>query len=238
MKAILFLLFAMTGRIAAAGVATTYDEMNLVTYRSGDDIVGYYRAHNEVFSCSFLFMANARVGMKEDGETNVLRMQTFNFTPHKNTFAYAQRDPRAEITGTLYLFDNEIAIKTDRPHGGCQSAAGLFNAAPGERGASQYSAAKRFNAIGISISTRKTYFYDRPGAGKRRQYILAGDLVTLLSRRNDYLYARYVNPDMGIDETDPRKVVYGWLRSGDLMNPFPTSPASELRRSKKNTEEK
>jgi hypothetical protein len=234
LKVISLLFVALACRIATAGVATTYDEMNLVTYRSGNDIVGYYRAHNDMFWCGFLFMANVGIGAKNTGKTDVLHMQTFGFVPFKNTFAYAQRDPRAEITGTLYLRGDEIAIKTDQPQGGCQSAAGLFDAEPGERGASQYSAIKRFDAMGIAVATRKTYFYDRPGAGARRQYILSGDLVTLISRRNGYSYARYVNPDMRIDETAPRKVVSGWLYSGNLMNPFPASPARELMRSKNN----
>ncbi|MDR8395032.1 hypothetical protein NE850_01665 [Paraburkholderia sp. USG1] len=220
-------------RMATAGVATTYDELNLVTYQSGQDIVGYYRAHEPPFSCEFLFMANRDHGVKSADGTEALQMKTFDFVPYKNTFSYAQRDPRAEIGGTLYLRDNEIALKTDHPHGGCQSAAGLFNAAPGERGGSQYSATKRFDAVGIAVSVEKSYFYEKPGIGRRRQYILPGDLVTLLSRRNGYSYARYVNPDMAIDETDSRKVVSGWLRNSDLANPFPASPAIELMRSSK-----
>jgi hypothetical protein len=224
---------ALDFHIAIAGTATVYDELNLITYQSGADIVGYYSARENMFSCEFLFMTNKGFGAQSADGTDVLPMKTFDFVPHKSTFSYAQRDPRAEIDGTLYLHDEELALKTERPHGGCQSAAGLFNAAPGERGASQYSATKQFEAVGIAVSMKKTYFYERPGMGKRRQYILSGDLVTLLRRRDGYSYARYVNPDMAIDETDPRKVVFGWLRSDNLTNPFPASPASELTRSAK-----
>lgn len=232
-KVIASCILALTCQITIAGVATEYDELSLVTYESGDDIVGYYRAHENMFSCEFLFMANKSLGAKSSDGTDVLPMKTFDFVPYKDKFSYAQRDPRAEIDGTLYLHDKEIALKTDSPHGGCQSAAGLFNATPGERGASQYSATRQFDAVGIAVSMKKTYFYEKPGVGKRRQYILSGDLVTLISRRNGYSYARYVNPDMAIDETDSRKIVFGWLRSSDLTDPFPASPANELIRSTK-----
>ncbi|MFM0296840.1 MULTISPECIES: hypothetical protein [Paraburkholderia] len=232
-KAIASCFLMLACQIATAGVATTYDELSFVTYQSGEDIVGYYRAQETPFSCGFLFMANRDEGVKSADGTEVLRMKTFDFIPYKGVFSYAQRDPRAEIDGTLYLHDNEIALKTDRPHAGCQSAAGLFNAAPGERGASQYSATERFDAVGIAVSTNKTYFYEKPGIGKRRQYILPGDLVTLLSRREGYSYARYVSPDMSIDETDSRKIVTGWLRNRDLTNPFPASAASESVRTTK-----
>lgn len=223
---------------ALAGVATEYDEINLTTYQSGDDIFGYYLAHDDMFSCGFFFMSNSSVGVKSADGTRVLPLNTFDFVPHKNQFSYEQRDRRAEIGGTLYLHGKELALKTAKPHGGCLSAAGIFNASPGERGANQYTAIKTFDAIGIAVATRKSFFYKKSGLGRQKQYLVAGDIVTLISRRNGYSYVRFVNPDMSIDEDDPRKVTFGWLRDDDLADPFPRSPIPELPGQKNTDREK
>jgi hypothetical protein len=53
--------FILAYQITLAGVATEYDGLNFVTYQSGDDIFGYYRAHDNAFSCEFLFIANTQL---------------------------------------------------------------------------------------------------------------------------------------------------------------------------------
>lgn len=222
----------LLSKAAISGVATEYDEINLTTYQAGDDIIGYYLAHSEAFSCGFFFMSNLKIGRKSADGTSVLPMKTFDFIPHKNQFSYAQRDPRAEIGGTLYLRGKELALKTDQPHGGCLSAAGIFNAAPGERGASQYTEAKKFDAIGIAVVARKSFLYKSAKIGRQNQYLVAGDIVTLINRRGGFSYARFVNPDMTIDEHDPRKIIFGWINDNDLVSPFPPLPVRELPRGK------
>ena len=171
---------------AIAGVATEYDEINLTTYQTGDEILGYYLAHSGTFPCGFFFMSNLKIGRKSADGTSVLPMKTFDFVPHKNQFSYAQRDPRAEIGGRLYLHGKELALKTDQPHGGCLSAAGIFNAAPGERGASQYIEAKKFGAIGIAVVARKSFLYKSAKISRQNQYLVAGDIVTLINRRDGF----------------------------------------------------
>ncbi|MEM5317848.1 hypothetical protein [Paraburkholderia sp. JHI869] len=215
----------------AAGVATEYDEINLTTYQSDNDFLGYYFARDGAFSCRFFFMTNLSIGVARSAdETSVLPMRTFDFVPHESHFSYAQRDPRAEIGGALYLHDKEIALKTDQPHGGCLSAAGIFNAAPGERGASQYTETRKFDAIGIAVVARRSFLHRGAEVGRLGQYLEAGDIVTLINRRNGYSYVRFVNPDMSIEESAPNKITFGWIRDSDLANPFPPSPKRELLR--------
>ncbi len=227
---IALIIFLWSVKVAVAGIAIEYDELSLVTYQDGSEITGYYHARNDTFSCRFLFMADLNIGRKAEDGTSVLRMKTFDSPPHKNLFSYAQRDPRAEIGGTLYLHDDQLALKTDRPHGGCLTAAGFFGAEPGERGAAQYSVARRFDAIGIAVVNKKTFVYAKAGVGRRPQFLLPGDIVILISRQKAYAYVRFVDPDMSIDEGDAKKVTFGWLRDVDLTSPFPRSVTKELQR--------
>jgi hypothetical protein len=219
------LLVLVPAKVLFAGEITEYDNLNFITYQSGKNIKGYYRAINGIFSCQFMFMADQ--DLKSRDETGVVKVpiKTFDFVPHKNAYSYGARDPRSDITGELYLYKGELALKTDSPHGGCRSSAGFFGAEPGERGASRFSATKTYPSLGIGVVARKSFLYENPGNGKQRSYVTAGDYVTLIRNANGFTYVRFVNPDMQIDDDDKRKVTTGWVHSSDLMNPFP--PASQ-----------
>lgn len=218
----------LVGNLSFAGSVVVYDDVNFVTYQSGDDIYGYYRARDEQFSCEFLFIANTGVGSKDADGVEVLKVKTFDFVPHKHAFSYAQRDPRASIDGVLYTSKDGVVLKTDRPHGGCMSAAGGFDALPGTRGAAQFEPVKRLDAIGIGVVIRKSFFYQQAGKGKQQQYVVPGDPVAVLDRHGDYSHVRFVNEDMNVDDGDPKKITIGWIRSMDIADPFPHPVKKEL----------
>ncbi|WP_157768597.1 hypothetical protein [Burkholderia ambifaria] len=82
---------------------------------------------------------------------------------------------------------------------------------------------KELKAIGIGVASRKTFVYKKAGGAREGRYLVLGDFVAVLAREGNYSYVRYVNPDMMIDDADPKKVTLGWVRSSDISNPFPSS---------------
>lgn len=230
---VVFLLFSLAPKIVFSGSLTIYDDVAFVTYRSGDDIYGYYFARENQFSCGFMFFANASLGEKDEAGVSALKLKTFDFVPYKEpskgVFSYDQRDPRASIAGTLYMSKDAVGLMTDTPQGGCLSVAGIFSAPPGTRGAQQFEPKKELKAIGIGVASRKTFIYKKAGGVREGRYLVLGDFVAVLAREGNYYYIRYVNPDMMIDDADPRKVSLGWVHSSDISNPFPSSLKQELR---------
>ncbi|HWT37296.1 MAG TPA: hypothetical protein VN289_13495 [Paraburkholderia sp.] len=231
------ILVSIAPNFAAAGIVTIYDDLSLVVYSNDDEISGYYYARNDQFGCSFFFFSDKTLSdSKTDGANKRLDMLTFDFPPNKLVFTYGQRDPRFDIPGELYLNGNDLTLRTSQPQPGCMSVAGLFDAAPGERGAMVYSAVNKLDAIGIRVVTKRARVYKAPTDKASKGYLLPHDIVVSLNRRGIFEYVRHVNPDMAIDGSDPQKVVTGWVRKSDLENPFPSSPLKELQSSNRKRE--
>lgn len=217
----LTLVIAMFAKISVAGIVTIFDDLNFVTYKSGTELSGFYHSRDGMFSCGFLFHNRDEVILKSEGGVTEVRVMTFDFVPHSPKYTYEQRDPRSDIEGTIYLDGDKVSLKTDSPHGGCQSAAGMFDSSPGERGASTYSEVRSIDAIGIFAVGKKTFLYNGAGSSRSSKYLLPGDLVVAIRRLRGYVFVRFVNPDSQIDESDSKRVATGWVRSADLVDPFP-----------------
>lgn len=224
---------ALASQVAFAGTLTIYSDPDFVTYKSGDDIYGYYNAHQDQFSCGFMFFANSGVVKNHDYEgVTALKIKTFYISAYKRpgdgTFSYRNRIPAASIDGVLYIGDGAVGLTTDSPQGGCLSVAGIFTAKPGTRGAEQFEPTAEVEAMGIAVISRKTVLHKAPRSGKEVNYLVPGDWVAVLSRKGTYSYVRYVNPNMEIESTDSKKITTGWVRDVDISNPFPISLKAEL----------
>jgi hypothetical protein len=195
-----------------AGIIFLYDESRVVTFSNGHKIYGHYVAHNELFYCEFFFMSDGPVRDSDQ----IIPIETFDLNYRKNKYTYAQRESDSSIRGKLTRQGPIITISTEKPRGGCQSAAGLFS-----DGGLPYTEVKRMAGLGFGVANRKTFIYQNPDEIRKIGYLLAGDTVAVINRKNGYSYVRYVNPDMLIEDDDKRHITKGWVRSTDLVNPFP-----------------
>ncbi|MFM0018220.1 hypothetical protein [Paraburkholderia azotifigens] len=197
---------------AMAGIISLYDESRIITFSNGHKTYGHYAAHNELFYCEFFFMSDGPV---HDSDKTI-PIQTFDLNYRKNKYTYSRRESDSSIQGALTKQGSAITITTENPRGGCQSAAGLFS-----DGGVPYTEVKRIAGLGFGVATRKTVIYINPDEIKKRGYLLAGDTVAVIKQKNNYSYVRYVNPDMLIEDDDKRHITTGWVRSTDLVDPFP-----------------
>ena len=80
---------------------------------------------------------------------------------------------------------------------------------------------KKTEAIGIRALSKKSPFYKKIGLrfDSTRAYLVEGDVVVVLATSSAYSYVRYANPDL----TSGGRVTTGWVRSADLVNPFPSA---------------
>jgi len=213
--------FLLSG-LSSAGVASIFDDPYLVTVETGGNIIGYYASENDRFSCTFLFMGNLnKIKNEPSSNFNILNIKTFNIDFYASHYRYSQRDKNWDIPGNLFIRGNELILKTEAPHGGCNSVAGLFNGGPGDAGVVQYSKRKKINAIGIGVVNKKTFFFDKAGSEKRKGFLVVGNIVVILSRRSDYSYVRFTNPSFMI--SNPGETTMGWIKTNDLEDPFPPS---------------
>ncbi len=208
-------------RESVAGVATIFEGLNFVTYQSHDSLNGFYYARSGIFSCGFLFVDVLSSPQKNADSVNLVWVKTFDFVPHVPAYTYDKRDPRSDIDGTVYVAPGSISLKTDSPHAGCQSAAGMFDAPPGERGASVFAEVGKLPASGIFVVGKKAFFYRIENEVKTKEYLLPGSFVLATKKKKGFSFVRYVDPDSQIDDDDPKRVVSGWIRTSSLVNPFP-----------------
>ncbi|MGF6611063.1 hypothetical protein OKW45_005985 [Paraburkholderia sp. WSM4175] len=200
---------------AVAGVVSLYDESRFVTFSDGQKIYGLYSAHNELFYCNFLFMSKKSV---HDRDENV-PIETFSLDYQRHGYTYAQIEHNSFIRGVLSKNGNTVTISTERPQGGCQSAAGLFSG----DGGLPYTEIAKTSGMGIGVVNRRSFIYQNPDSINKHGYLLPGDMVVVINKKYNYSYIRYVNPDMLIEDDDKRHISTGWVRSADLVNPFPAA---------------
>ena len=96
--------------------------------------------------------------------------------------------------------------------------------APGaDPGAHIYRVQKEINAIGIRLVKEKSYFYDYSGAefSRRKGYLTKWNGVVVLKTRGQFSYVRFV--DARLDAASLGRVTTGWIRTADLVDPFPAT---------------
>jgi hypothetical protein len=214
-----FLCFAN----AYAGEAIIFDDPGLIGFRNGKLISGIYSMENQKFGCIFLFFENGLTSKaaanEEFSDTKIL-----TFVPGDKSFLFADRDTTFDIAGDLYRHEDEWSIRTSRGQAGCENATGEFMSdLGGNPGASIYKVEKRIPAIGIRLVAGKTYFYEYSGGEfvKRKGYLTKWNGVVVLKTRGQFSYVRFV--DARLNAASLGRVTTGWIRTTDLVNPFPST---------------
>ncbi|WP_459619939.1 hypothetical protein [Burkholderia sp. 3C] len=217
---IAFLFFlASICNASFAGEAMLFDEPNFVAYQDGGKVYGFYDARDPRFSCSFFFYEDGSSGLNEiDGYSNT---GLSTFVPGGKIFYYKGRNKGFDIAASLYRDEDEWMVRTKSGQAGCENAAGSFLATPNNSIGFSYHVEKKISALGIRLVERKTILHDMRNGEfiPRKGYLTTRDSVVLIDSRLDYSLVRYVNPYD--NSKNQGKVVTGWVKSGDLVNPFP-----------------
>jgi hypothetical protein len=172
----------------------------------------------------YIFVFWNRVDSKATAKERFSETKILTFVPGDKSFLFAGRDATFDIPGNLYRNEDEWSIKTSRGQAGCENATGEFmfdlDANPG---AHIYNVQKKISAIGIRLVAGKSYFYEYSGGGfvKRKGYLTKWNGVVVLKTRGQFSYVRFV--DARLDAASPGRVTTGWLRTGDLVDPFPAT---------------
>ncbi|WP_193101930.1 hypothetical protein [Burkholderia sp. Z1] len=205
-------------RFALAGEAIIFNEPSLIGFRDGEVISGVYDSRNEKFSCSFLFA-------EDTGEKKTANVDGYTETPiltfviGEKSPEFSDRDKVFDIKADLYRRDNEWVIQTRSAQAGCENATGTFVFDLKDFRAVTYYVTKEVPAIGIRIVKGKAVFFDNHNGNflAKKSYLVDRDAVVVLKAQGEYSYIRYVG-------TGPKfegRVTFGWLRSKDLVDPFP-----------------
>ena len=224
-KIIAFIVILLL-RISAtyAGQAIIFDNPNLIGFRNGEAVSGFYDAENKKFSCLFLFFQDRKESkaVSVKGYTNT---KLLTFTPSEDSFEFSNRNRTYDIDGSLYRRENEWIIRTTSAQAGCENAMGTFTFDPDDFRAASYYVEQELPAIGIRLIKNRSNFYDFRG-GKfvaRKGYLTKWNGVVILRTLDQFSFVRFVDPRANVE--NPGRVTTGWVRSADLANPFP--PASK-----------
>jgi hypothetical protein len=218
-KIVASLLMATFSNFVNAGNLILFDSSNLVAYQSNAGISGFYREDDDRRSCYFFFyQLNFRPGAESANNYSIKKIDTFGLDYGKNKFLYRDRFGGSDIPGYIYEKYNGWVISTKDEPGGCGFEVGSFHFPPTLPEATHYSVTKTIPAEGIRVVGGKSYFYDQIGTAfvKRNGYLIPGDAVVVLQGKGVFSFVRFSDPTNG-------KVTTGWIRSSDLVNPFPPS---------------
>ncbi|WP_152608034.1 hypothetical protein [Burkholderia sp. A9] len=217
-KFIVPLFFASISRLSFAGEAILFNDPSLIGFRNGRAISGFYDSGNEKFSCSFLFVENgdrpSSVSVEGYVDTPLLTFVLGELSPE-----FRNRNKAFDIKGILYRRDSEWVIQTEIGQAGCENATGVFAFGPKDFRSVTYHVIREFPAIGIRIVKGEAVFYDNRD-GKfmaRKSYLVEGDGVIVMKNQGDFSYIRYV----GAGPKFKGRVTFGWVRTRDLVDPFP-----------------
>jgi hypothetical protein len=221
------LLFFLQSASGAEGII--FDNSGIIAVETNGAITGYYDAEDEKKSCSFLFV---QIGTETEppavspySETKLL---TFN--PTENDFTFSGRNRSFDIAAVVYKMDDAWIIRTDVAQAGCENALGSFVSYPSDKvGGQIFSEQKRVPAVGIRLIGRKSFLYDlRGGEFKARKgYLTKWNGVLVLQVRDRFSYVRFADPRVYVANSG--RVTTGWVRSADLVDPFPpaTKPSGK-----------
>ncbi|MEI7294794.1 hypothetical protein WCQ02_21845 [Paraburkholderia tropica] len=206
-----------------AGQAMIFDNPGLIVYKDGNRIYGFYDAETKRFSCYFLFFQNSSGTLKSDVE-GYSRISLMTFVPHDGaSLIFESRDKFFDIRGALYRNESEWIIHTDQGQAGCENAAGGFIFEPSDLAASRFNVESSIDSIGVRMVKRKTYFFDRENSKffKRSSYLTRMNSVVVIQNQGPYSQVRFSDPRLYAQSYG--RVTVGWVRSDDLINPFPTA---------------
>lgn len=221
-KPIYMLLLTALSSSASAGNLVIFDNPGIVAYESGGRISGFYREADDRRSCYFLFYQDNKKSRTElvDGYLKQ-RINTFELNYGNNKLAFNNKPTNSDSRGHIYIKDSTWVISTDEEPGGCGFQVGGFMHPPQDQSTNTYVTEKSIPAMGIRVINRKSYFYDKNGEtfAKRNRYLTPGDAVVLFQENGAFSFVRFSDPRS--DKTTYGKLATGWLRSSDLVDPFP-----------------
>jgi hypothetical protein len=213
-------VFLLSVPATYAGEAIIFDDPALIGFRNVEAISGFYDAENQKFSCSFLFLQKGRE-VKAASASGYAETKLLTFTPSENAFEFSNRDREYDIDGNLYRRENEWIIRTATAQAGCENAMGTFTFDHNDFRATSYYVTQEIPAIGIRLVKKKSNFYDRQD-GKfvaRKGYLTKWNGVVILRTLDQFSFVRFVDPRTNVENAG--RVTTGWVRSADLVNPFP-----------------
>jgi hypothetical protein len=204
--------------VGFAGDLIVFNDPNLIAMHSSGKIFGYYGAEDDRTSCAFFFSQKSGVdAFPQKGADAVIDISTF-VLPGKN-YDYDHRDKDFDISGKIFVKNGKWVIQTAENQAGCDNATGVFKFGPDEQDAVHYTVAQSSPALGIRVVEKKTFFNNRDQRSfvPRSGFLVGGNVVAVTETDRDFSYVRFTNPSTG-------KTTKGWVKTGDLGNPFPASP--------------
>ncbi|MBN3813902.1 hypothetical protein [Paraburkholderia sp. Ac-20347] len=218
--------FLASAQASLAGQAILFDNPGLALINEDGRLTGYYSAQGDKRSCSFLILQTGDETKYPD-DSPYTETKILTFIPGDNSFSFENRDKAFDIGGSLYKRDETWFVRTDEGQAGCENALGSFTTfRKGKVGGGFFSEENRFFALGIRIVKRKTFLHDlRDGEfAKRRGFLTKWNDVILIKVRGQFSFVRFVEPRTNIDAYG--QATTGWVRSADLVNPFPARTKS------------
>ncbi|VWC83716.1 hypothetical protein BLA50215_01404 [Burkholderia lata] len=218
----ILIFFAQVATVRA-GEAFVFGSTNLIGFSDGVNIFGVYDAENEKFSCSFLFFGGeADSSMIDDyKDTKVL-----TFVPGEESLKFTDRSKFFDIPANLYRSGDEWVIRTKRSQAGCENAAGTFIFDIDDDRTEHYVVTNKIPAIGIRLVMNKSNLYDYENGRfvRRKGYLVNRNVVVSLRQIGLFSFVRFINPR--IDTKNAGQVTTGWVRTENLVNPFPEAVES------------
>ncbi|WP_128841563.1 hypothetical protein [Burkholderia catarinensis] len=216
-KKLLFATTLLVSSAAFAGSAVLFQQPYLLAFVSSNHVSGIYSRIGENGSCYFLFYGD--LDKKYPDRANYSTFKINTFLSGDKLLDFSNRDKDYDIDGYLYKKDEGWVIRTVSPQAGCSSAQGIFSADPPDIAAKEFFTSNEIPAVGIRLVTNKSSFYALKGSEfiAKNSYLVNGDAVVVLKVRGEFSYIRYVDTGPKFDG----RVTFGWLRSKDLVDPFP-----------------
>ena len=196
---VLFVAVFQTTLLHAEPVSGEYADGLMLAYdKQHKRLTAYYESYSgwderfkwPRFSCVFYIEAR-------DISTSPVKIKTW----------YPQ--DKAVIEGELTWSDDpsSIFIKLSSEHGGC------FNVQPFTREKVLFELMEPTDWLTIEIvKVKKAYFHQQPTAkSKTRAYVIARDVVKVLKRQPDWVYAEYRH-------SETARITRGWLKKQMLLN--------------------
>lgn len=196
-----------------------FDSPDMIILKDRIGVIGHYGAVENDKNCEFFFYQTGEASARNGGyhETDI---SSFSFTAPPKSYRHKDRDERFDSAGEVYNLQYQWIVRIDRPAPGCVGwAVGSFAKGPGDKDVVRYTTENRAKAVGIRVLSKKSPFYRKIGSrfDSTRAYLLAGDVVVVLKTLSSYSRVRYANPD----SVSEGRVLTGWVRTADLVNPFP-----------------
>lgn len=214
-----FLIFI---RHACAAEAIIFDNPNFVVIDLNGSLMGFYDARDVKSSCSFLF---SQVGSAiKRAQSPYSEEKIITFVPGSSSLVFSRRDRKFDIFGALYRRDETWFVRTDTGQAGCENALGEFVFYPRDKvGGAIFDVVERIRAKEIRLVQHQSFFYDlRAGEYvSRKTYLTRGNAVVVLKTRDKFSYVRFADPRVNV--SNPGRVTTGWIRTDDLVDPFPAN---------------